>query len=240
MREFDDIASEVRYNLQAAKKADKHNREVYRDNQRFLGGDSWEPQEAQARRNKRLMLSADLLNAPVDQVVNSVKQNPPGPAVSASGNGADKDAAEVFGGLLRRIDYENRAWIAFETAMETMTGGNFGCWEADIEYRNDRSFARSIVVRAIPNPNETVYFDPDAIEKDRSDATWAVQLYTYAPETYRSKFPKSSTMSSPTSSRSLCGMILLSASHSPTLLTNGSRLSSTAFACRPGVIANDE
>src|SRR5258708_7629556 len=132
-----EICAEIRTNLMQAKKADEHNRSAYRDNMRFLNLDQWEPQEARKRDNKRLMLTADQLNAPVDQIVNSVRQNKPGPVVSPSGGGSDKESADIMAGILRRIDYDNRAWMAFESAMECGTGGNFGCWEVGLEYKND-------------------------------------------------------------------------------------------------------
>ena len=184
------LAKEMRENLIAVQKADKENRDAYRDNMRFLDGQQWEPLEAQKRRNKRLMLTADQLNGPVDQVVNSVRQNKPGPQVSPSGGGTDKIDAYVMEGILRRIDYENRAWICFGNAMENATGGNFGCWAIDIDYKNDRSFERVINYRMIPNANETVYFDPAAIEKDRSDATWAMELINVPLSTYKARWAR--------------------------------------------------
>lgn len=185
------LAKEIRDNLAFAKKSDRHNRDACRDNLKFLNGDQWEAQEAEKRRNKRLMLTTDLLNAPVDQVVNSVKQNRPGPDVSPSGEGTDKLDAENMAGIMRRVDYENRSWIAFSTAMEYATGGNFGCWEMDVDWADTRSWRRKIIVKPIPNANETVYFDPCAMQKDRSDAMWAIQLSVMNLELYKSKFPKS-------------------------------------------------
>lgn len=186
-----DVCAEIRANLLLAKKADGHNRTAYRDNLKFLNLDQWEPQEARKRNNKRLMLTADQLNAPVDQIVNSVRQNKPGPVVSPAGGGTDKEAADIMAGILRRIDYDNRSWMCFETAMENATGGNFGCWEVGLEYKNDRSFSRVITVTSIPNANEMVFFDPSAIEKDRSDALWAIQIVAYSPQKYKEQFPES-------------------------------------------------
>ncbi len=186
-----DLAKEIRKNLMLVKSTDKHNRDAYRDNTKFLNLDQWDPQEAEKRRNKRLMLTADQLNAPVDQVVNGVRQNKPGPEVSPSGEGTDKEDAQIMGGILRRIDYENRSWIAFETAFEDATGGNFGCFEVDIDYKNERSFERKILVKPIPNANEMVWIDPSALEKDRSDMEWAIVEYSWTKEKYKREFPKS-------------------------------------------------
>lgn len=183
-------SKEITDNLNLCKKADKENREAYRENTQYLTGDQWNPVEAQKRRNKRLMLTADMLNAPVDQIVNSVRQNRPGPVVSPIAD-ADSDDAEIMAGLLRRIDYENNAWVAHETAMENATGGNFGCWGVDLEYENNRSWTRRIKVRSIPNANETVYFDPSAIKPDRSDAEFAFELMVLTPDQYKRAFPNS-------------------------------------------------
>lgn len=186
------LAKEIRDNIMLAKKSDRHNRDAHRDNLKFLNGEQWEPQEIQKRsQGKRLCLTTDLLNGPVDQVVNSVKQNRPGPDVSPSGEGTDKMDAENMAGIMRRVDYENRSWIAFSTAMEYATGGNFGCWEMDVAYADDRSWQRKIIVKPIPNANETVFFDPCAMLKDRSDAEWAAQLTVMNLEKYNAKYPNS-------------------------------------------------
>ena len=189
------LTKEIRDNLLACKKSDTHNRDAYTSNVKFLSGEQWDDLEAQKRRNKRLMLTCDMLNAPVDQVVNGVKQNKPGPSVSPEGNGADKISAEVFEGLLRRIDYDSTAWTAFSVAFEGATAGNFGCWAVDLEPKSLRSFERKIVVRMIPNPNETVYFDPTAIKKDRSDAVWAAEVQTYSETLYKAEFGAGKTSS---------------------------------------------
>lgn len=183
-----DICREIRENLMLAKASDGHNRDAYKDNARFLNGQQWDDTEVQARMKKRLMLTSDMLNAPVDQVVNGVKQNKPGPVVKPAGGGSDKEAADVAAGMLRRIDYDGQAWVAFETAFECSTGCNFGCWALDLEYENNRSFKRKLKPRAIPNPNETVFFDPTAMRKDRSDAMWAIELTMYSPSTYNTEF----------------------------------------------------
>ncbi len=160
-------------------------------NSKFLNGEQWDPLESQKRMNKRLMLTADMLNAPVDQVVNGVKQNKPGPAVAPEGGGADKEAAYVFEGILRRIDYDSSAWVAFAKAFECATGGNFGCWAVDLEWsKNDHSFDREIRVREIPNPNESVWFDPAAVKQDRSDAMWAIEVVRYGETNYTALFGK--------------------------------------------------
>lgn len=185
------MVKEIRDNVKLAKDSDKHNREAYRDNLKFLNLEQWDPKEEQKRQNKRLMITCDQLNAPVDQTVNRIKQNKPGPAVAPSGQGTDKDDAQIFEGILRRIDYENRAWIFIENAFENATGGNFGCWEADISYK-PRSFERIIEVKGIPDANECVYFDPMAKERDRSDAMWAFTIKTYSKAKFEQDFPQSS------------------------------------------------
>lgn len=183
-----DICREIRENLMLVKASDGHNRDAYDDNAKFLNLDQWDGLEMEARRNKRLMLTSDMLNAPVDQVVNAVKQNKPGPVVSPAGGGADKYSADVAAGLLRRIDYDGQAWQAFETAFECATGCNFGCWALDMGWKDDRSFSKKLTPRAIPNPNETVYFDPAAMKRDRSDAMWAMEVMLYSPTVYEAEY----------------------------------------------------
>lgn len=188
-----ELTKEMRDGLLSSIKSDKHNRDSCTDNKKFLNGEQWDSLESQKRRNKRLMLTGDQLNAPVDQVANAVKQNPPGPKVDPSGEGTDRVDAQIMEGILRRIDYDaNAAQTCFAPAMEDATGGNFGCWAVDMEWKSERSFERIFKPRYIPDANARIYFDPTATEKDRSDSTWAMELYIVPISTYKAKYPNKS------------------------------------------------
>lgn len=182
------VVEEVRKNLKLVKNEDKHNRDAYDSNYEFLNLKQWDGRELARRQDKRLVLVSDQLNAPVDQVVNGVRQNRPGPKVLPQGAGTDAYDAETMEGLMRRVDYENSAWNAWELATECAVGGNFGCWEMGIDYENDRSMRRRITVEEIPNPNEAVFFDPASMKRDRSDAKWAMRVWSYTPSAYVEKF----------------------------------------------------
>ena len=204
----DQIAQLARQTLAAAKKADKHNRDAYTSNYQFLNLSQWDPRELERRQNKRLVLTADQLNAPVDQVVNGVRQNRPGPKVMPEGGGSDIYDADIMEGVMRRVDYENSAWNAWELATECATGGNFGCFEMGLEYQDSYSFSRRITVSGIPNANECVWFDPEAIQRDRSDAEWAHRVYFLSPEKYLQMFGRETKLGKQIESRMGMGTVL--------------------------------
>lgn len=204
----DQIAQLARQTLAVAKKADKHNRDAYTSNYQFLNLSQWDPRELERRQNKRLVLTADQLNAPVDQVVNGVRQNRPGPKVMPEGGGSDIYDADIMEGVMRRVDYENSAWNAWELATECATGGNFGCFEMGLEYQDDHSFSRRITVSGIPNANECVWFDPEAIQRDRSDAEWAHRVYFLSPEKYLQMFGRETKLGKQIESRLGMGTVL--------------------------------
>jgi hypothetical protein len=124
------------------------------------------------------------------------------------GTGADSQDADIMEGVMRRVDYENNAWEAWELATECATGGNFGCFEMGLEYQDDSTFSRRLTVSGIPNANECVWFDPEAIKRDRSDAEWAHRVYYLSPEKYLQMFGRETKLGKQIETRMGMGKVL--------------------------------
>jgi hypothetical protein len=97
------------------------------------------------------------------QVVNEVRQNKPGIIVHPADDGADKETAEIYNGLIRNIQVTSDADVATDTAAESAVSNGFGYFRINITAEGpDLAFER------IGNPF-TVYGDPDSEAADSSD-----------------------------------------------------------------------
>jgi hypothetical protein len=136
------------------------------------GCQHWSP-EMIADRQGQPALSFNKIQPSLDQVVNDARQNPPEPKVSAVGAGADKDLAELLQGLLRNIDNDSSADIAYMTGYDHAVKIGRGWWRVNFEFETDEGegaalFQQKLVIKRIPNPF-SVYPDPAAEEFDYSD-----------------------------------------------------------------------
>ena len=167
----------------------KENREVMKDDQRFLSGDQWPTEIRESRENaKRPIQTINRLPAFIDQVVGDARQNKPTIRVHPAEDG-DNDIADIYNGLIRSIETESNADYAYDTAIEHTAGHGYGAWRIDSEYVSENSFDQNIVIRRIVDPLN-VLFDPAAIQPDYSDAEYVFVLESMPRKTFEAKWPK--------------------------------------------------
>ena len=90
-------------------------------------GEQW-PIEVKRQREleSRPCLTINKIPPFIRQVVNDARQNKPGIIVSPVDNGADVATAEVINGLVRAVQRNSNADIAFDTALDHAVSGGFG------------------------------------------------------------------------------------------------------------------
>lgn len=144
---------------------------------KFVMGDSdngWQwPETIQKGRQseQRVCLTVNMTAQHCNQIINNIRQNRPAVKVSPADDGADKETAEILGGLVRNIQVASGSDEAHDTAAEHAVYGGEGYWRIVTEYESDTSFNQVIKIVACPNPNQ-VYIDPDCKQADKSDAQW--------------------------------------------------------------------
>jgi hypothetical protein len=105
-------------------------------------------------------------------VINDAKQNKPSIKVRPVGDGASYEAAEVIEGVIRHIEYQSNAHVAYDTATETQVKIGVGYWRVTTRYVSEMSFDQDIFIERIADAF-SCYIDPDCAEKDCSDAKFA-------------------------------------------------------------------
>ncbi len=117
---------------------------------------------------KRPCLTINKLPAFIRQVVNDSRQSKPGIVVAPIDNGADPDTAEVLTGLVRSIERNSNAGIAYDTGIDNAASCGFGFFQLSIEYANDYSFDKEIRIVPIANPL-SVHWDVTDVGMDAKD-----------------------------------------------------------------------
>jgi len=124
-------------------------------------------------------------------IINDAKQNKPGVKVKPVGNGATYDAAQVFEGIVRHIEYISNAQAAYDTATTFQVQGGIGWLRVTTDYPdfNDQSFDQEIFIRRVKDPL-TIYLDPDIKEADGSDARYGFVFDDMSRDVFNEKYPK--------------------------------------------------
>lgn len=136
----------------------------------------WEDTVIQARGRARPALVFDQTNQYINQVVNDARQNKPSIDVLPGDSQASDEAAEVYGGLVRQIEYASRSQIAYDTGVEYAARIGLGFILVVPELTNPALNDHEIRIKAVHNPL-AVTFDPDSVEPDGQDAdcSWMEQ-----------------------------------------------------------------
>lgn len=141
-------------------------------------------------KQKRPILVVNQLPKFIRQVTNDTRQNRPSIVVHPVDDAADIDTAEVIQGLIRHIEYDSDAAIAYDTASDFQVRGGFGYIRVVPEYSNPQSFEQNLKINRVKNPF-TIYFDPDAQQPDYSDARWCLVVEDMSVEKYKELYPDS-------------------------------------------------
>jgi hypothetical protein len=187
LRKFLRIACE-RFKL-AAEAEQKTRREAL-DDLKFRAGEQW-PSDIQTSRglDGRPCLTINRLPPIIRQVTNEQRQQRPSINVNPVGSGSDQDTAEVLQGIVRHIEVQSDAEIAYDTAFESAVTIGFGYWALGTRFIKN-TFDQEIYIRRIKNPFQ-VYFDPSAIEPCYEDAMWAFEIEDIPIDEYKMEYPGS-------------------------------------------------
>ncbi len=166
------------------------NRTSFVDDLRFGRlGEQWPDDVKQDRiRAGRPCLTINGLPTIIRQVVNDARQNRPSIDVKPVDGGADIRTANIFGGLIKNIEYVSNADVAYDTAIDFAVSGGFGFWRVDVDYAGPRSFDTEIRINRIENPL-TVLWDPQSKAADSSDWKDAFISDMWLKEAFEKAYP---------------------------------------------------
>lgn len=160
------------------------------DDLKFLSGEQWPIEVKHAREmDRRPCLTINRLPQFVRQVTNDQRQNRPAIKVYPVDDNADIDTAKILQGMIRHIEYNSNADVAYDTAFEGAVKTGLGWFRVLSDYCDHYSFNQELFIKRIPNCL-SVYFDPNSLEPDGSDAEWAFISEDMSWDSFKAQFPK--------------------------------------------------
>lgn len=171
----DEILTTAKERFQLALDRSSHNRDKMREDVRFAAAtpdDPWQwEQQDQTARKGRPMLTINKLPQHIRQVTNDIRQNRPSIRFRPADDKADPEVADILMGLVRHIEANSDADIAYDTAAEHQVVHGLGYIRVLADYIRDDSFDQDIFIGRVFDPFK-VYDDPDIKDPAGSDRKW--------------------------------------------------------------------
>ena len=188
-RDEQKILALARKRFKKCVEAESDNRARALEDLKFKAGDHWPESIRKKREDKnRPVITINNIPTLTHQVTNDLRENRPAIHISPVGGKSDKEGAQAFAGLIRAIERDCAADIAYDTAITSAVDIGFGFWRILTEYESEDSFNRVIVVRRVRNPF-TVYLDPARTEPDGCDAKFGFVTEMIPREEFKETYP---------------------------------------------------
>ena len=149
------------------------------------------------RRNRdidqRPCLTVNKLHQHNLHIINDCKRNKPSIKIHPTGGEATAEAADIFEGVIRHIEYQSNAADAYTKGNEYQVKAGMGYWRVVTAYASEEvspeAFDQEIFIRPIKDPLN-VYIDNDIQEADGSDARFGFIFDNVPIEEFNKKYPK--------------------------------------------------
>lgn len=182
----EEILKEARARFKLSVEAEASNRSDALDDLEFLSGEQW-TNDAKKLRAGRPCLTINRLPQFVRSVINEQRKTRPAIDVIPADGASSKETADVMQGLIRHIERNSRAQIAYDTAFKYAVSCGFGHFKVCTDYVDEDSFDQEIRIERINNPF-TVYRDPSSTQPDHSDDEYTFITELIDRKTFKAKY----------------------------------------------------
>lgn len=183
----DDFFELFRSRWKLASEAEKEQRENELADLEFEAGQHWSDEDVKLRKlESKPTVTIDLLSGPIKQVTNQQRTARPGIQISAVGEGSDPKKAQIWQGIVRRVERLSQAGRIYTWAGEHQVKMGRGFWVVRNQYVGD-SDIQDIRIEEVDNQH-TVYVDPSKRKLDGSDKKWAIRFEDLTHEDYKARF----------------------------------------------------
>lgn len=159
-----------------------------REDQRMDAGDQWRAEDFQARNDEgRPCLTINRIPQFIRQVSNQNRANRSSITVHARGKGATTKLANAFQAVIRTIETESDADVAYDTATQHQLVSGLGFVRLMAEWQGDEGFEQACRLRRVRNPL-AVYWDPSTQEADFADMWWAHVVAVVGKDYYNERW----------------------------------------------------
>ena len=186
------LLEESREGLEERIEDEADQRELMRDDLRFASLDQWPADLRNQRENDilngpRPCLTIDQVNQYITQVSNDMDRNRPSIKTRPVDDKADPATAKIFQGLIRHIEDQSSAQVAYSTSGDSAVTIGLGFCRVATDYVDDTSFDQEIIIKRVPD-TFSVYLGRH-IMPDGSDAEKAWIFEKMPLETFKRNWP---------------------------------------------------
>jgi hypothetical protein len=183
------LVAEARARFKLAEEAERDIRKEALDDLEFRAGKQW-PDDIRAAReaSRRPCLTINKMPQFLQQITNDQRQNRPSINVHPVDEKADIETAKIRKGLIRHIEYDSNADVAYDTAFESAASCGFGYFRIITQYVDSMSFDQEIKIKAVED-RFNVLLDPHSKEPDGSDANWGFVFEDIAKDEFETTYP---------------------------------------------------
>ena len=187
---LDEIVKECKAAYKEADEASADMREQWLSDMKFARlGEQWEDKDVERRKAEgRPCLTINRMPAFIRQVTNDARQNKPSIKCHPLDDDASEETAEILDGLIRGIEYNSNADVAYDTALDHAVTSGFGYWRIATDYATDDTFDQDIVIERIVNPLN-VMGDPASTAADSSDWNVAFISEMMTEDEFEDRYP---------------------------------------------------
>lgn len=196
-----DVIKEARERFDEIGEKEREQREAMLEDLQFSnpsGPQQWPEDMVRARLNAeggaRPCLVFDQTNTYLNQVKNASRENKPSIVVRPFDSYADVKVAEALTGIIRHIEDNSRADIAYVTATDYSVMAGVGYFEIGTKVIDGTLNQQEIMINRIADIF-SVRLDTDWQEPDGSDAMFGFIESTMSKRAFMRQFPKASVMS---------------------------------------------
>ena len=192
-RATETLLANARARFKAGQEAERDFREEYALDMKFRAGEQWpEAIKSLRDRQKKPCLTINRLQQFEKQVTNGMRQAMPAIQVSPGDHKGDDETAEVLQGLVRHIEDESDASVAYERGGTSSVRGGKGFWIVRARYVSEESFDQELYIDSVRDAL-MVTLDPASQKPDGSDAKWAFVYADMPVEEFQDTYPNAST-----------------------------------------------
>lgn len=183
-----DILATAISRFSEAEEATRDTRNLGDEDIKFIAGEQWPENIKNTRESEgRPVITINRCPQTVRNVTNDQRLNRPAIKVYPVDDKADPLTAKILQGLIRQIENESNAEIAYDTAFDNAVKRSYGYWRIITDYESPTSFKQKVLIKRIRNPN-SVLLDPFHKERDGSDANWGFIFDDISHDEYKKEY----------------------------------------------------
>lgn len=196
-----DVLADARKRFKQAIDANVTNRKIQVEDIRFAAASpdnqwQWPADVLKSRiggegQPPRPTITINKLPQHIKLVTNEQRQNRPSIKVLPVDDKADVKVAEVLNGVIRHIEANSDADIAYDTAAESQVTIGEGYWRILTDYCNEMSVDEQDIYIAPIKNSFSVYMDPDGLRKDSTGrfCDWGFITDKIHKDSFKKQFP---------------------------------------------------